>query len=88
MKKTALAAVFASIVFINFTASLFAEDKALAAPCEPLRQSCTASSFLRTERRDPTGASLPARAASPSAGNNAGKPLYSPAPSRAADQPH
>ena len=31
MKKTALAAVFASIVFINFTASLFAEDKALAA---------------------------------------------------------
>ena len=28
MKKTALAAVFASIVFINFTASLFAEDKA------------------------------------------------------------
>ena len=31
MKKTALAAVFVSIVFINFTASLFAEDKALAA---------------------------------------------------------
>ncbi len=31
MKKTALAAVFVSIVFINFSASLFAEDKALAA---------------------------------------------------------
>ena len=31
MKKTALAAVFASIVFINFSVFLFAEDKALAA---------------------------------------------------------
>ena len=31
MKKTALAAVFVSIVFINFSASLFADDKALAA---------------------------------------------------------
>ena len=31
MKKTALAAVFVSIVFINFSVFLFAEDKALAA---------------------------------------------------------
>ena len=59
MKKTAFAAVFVSIVFINFTASLFAKDKALAAANRKtavrflkLAEDCFADSAWDATRRE------------------------------------